>query len=301
MATYKEPTAKAQMGCFIEFAKDVLSSGVIYENADQIYLQGQVKAIEDSLRNYPHKAHNDTSKISSLWEEILSACMKRHNPFMVTAEELELKNLAGTDIIPNLGHPKRDAVIAHGILGVEAKVCTFSQDASSDLYTGAINDVDKKFTSLMILLLDPNFAGKKYRIIRMSTEQNRTKNLSFNIGSVSENKHKKLEFTSTPMDNWKGGVDLDVRDLASYYKDYSEFDLLTLREIIVENRANKNGKKFLENLFSTVVEATYIKDTRTVESCRKLYPKNPHAKMWDDHAKKGSKITATGVGFKKFP
>ena len=283
MPKYKEATAKAQIKCFIEFANDVLNSGAVYEHSDHVYLSTQIATIQESLQMYPTKAHNDLSKMSSLWEEFLSAILKRHNPYMVTAEEIELKNLAGVDIVPNIQHPKREASLASGLIGLEAKVCTFSPDSGSELYTGSISDVDHKFTTLMILLLDPNFEKKPYRIVRLSTTKNVSKHLTFNIGSVDRNKHKTLNFTPNPKIDYKGDL-LDVAFLGLDCDDYYEYDLARMANIINERKPSKAGISYLSDLFACLVEEGR-KRCSSKSTAEKEYPKNPDTTKWKEHIK----------------
>lgn len=269
--------------CFLEFAKD--AKPLIKTQDDALWLDKVILHIEEVLKhNHMEMSHTFSSYITSVSEQIIASMLRRSNDKLRTAEQQGFYNMVGADIIP-INPQNSDELSA-----AEIKTVSFSASLkdtnNGSPYEASVCNVESKFTSIIILLLDPNFRNKPYRLRCVSVDEYSTLSLTCRFGEVVEIRNKKYHNASST--NFPG-TEIEIEDLCIPNDKLYEFNMPKMNKVIKEQKVPKNQIHYWTEIFKMLID----KDAKN--QLPKYFTRTPNTNSWN---KNNKKVIATRKGFK---
>ena len=144
---YVKADAESVAQCYKQFFVDVLKSKCLYSISRERAVRHLIKGLSNK-----NTARQSINAADSEFEQVLADIMQHTNRDTKTADDLKLTNAMGYDVCS----------ISNNLF-IEAKL--YSVSASGNKLSASVTNIENKFCSIVILVIDPYLTTeKKYRL-----------------------------------------------------------------------------------------------------------------------------------------
>lgn len=268
-------TATTYAECFLEFAVD--AKKYVKTQADAKWLSHTINHIRFILSHQDGEmAHTLSTHIPAIAEQIISSILRHSNDDLRAADQKGYVNMVGADIIPVNGAKSQK------ITAAEVKVISFSQSRENTkngyAYTGAVCGVENKFTTLVILMLDPNFSKKHYRLRVVGVDEYSTTEITCRFGDIGQ--ARDLTYHNPSITNFPG-TPITLDDLATpsspIHTKFYEFNLTKMVKMLVARQVAKNQLLYWMDIFTRLIERSWDSSSNPLP---KGFTKTPNTAPW---------------------
>lgn len=288
---FKPCTDKAYAECFLQFAIDAKKH--IKTQDDATWLSSEIRHIKGILKHRDGEmAHTLTRHIPTMAEQVITSVMRRANDKLRSADQIGYTDMVGADIIPL--YTARDLEIT----AAEIKVVSFSAQQSKGTqhglpYQACVKNLENKFTSIVILMLDPNFNGKPYRISVVNVDDYDSERLTCRFGDVDSSRGVTFH---NPSRTSFPGTQIQINELADpqhvIQNVFYEFNLSKMVKMLKSNSVPQDQINYWNNIFQIVVERS--KSSTNACPLPKHYTKTFNTVQWEKSETKTLVATREG-------